>query len=135
MENTIIRAAGGLLWNGNITNRLLAVVHRKKYDDWTLPKGKLKDGESWIDAAIREVQEETACMVVLGSFAGCISYTVNNVPKIVKFWNMEDRGLPYNLHDEGEGIDEIAWITIKNAIRILKSPLQRAFLEGLFLDN
>ena len=39
----------------------LAVIHRPKYDDWSLPKGKLKPGEGFCEAALREVEEETGC--------------------------------------------------------------------------
>ena len=55
----MIRAAGALLWQGPPERRLIAVVHRNRYDDWTLPKGKLKKGESWHEAALREIKEET----------------------------------------------------------------------------
>src|SRR5262249_58956904 len=54
-HSEVIRAAGGLVWRESPRGRQIAVVHRPKYDDWTLPKGKLDPGESWQDGAVREV--------------------------------------------------------------------------------
>ena len=48
----------------------LLVVHRPKYDDWAFPKGKLEAGETWEEAAVREVEEETGLRCTLGPFAG-----------------------------------------------------------------
>jgi 8-oxo-(d)GTP phosphatase len=64
-NNNIIHAAGGLLWREADGQRLLAVVHRPRYDDWTLPKGKLDPGEEFAAAALREVGEETGCHACL----------------------------------------------------------------------
>src|SRR4051794_40544792 len=67
----VIRAAGGLVWRDSPHGKLLAIVHRRRYgDEWSLPKGKLKKHETWLEAARREVQEETACRVQVDGFAG-----------------------------------------------------------------
>jgi 8-oxo-dGTP pyrophosphatase MutT (NUDIX family) len=84
----LILAAGGLLWRERDGGRVLAVVHRPKYDDWSLPKGKLDPGESLPDAALREVEEETGCRGRLERFAGTTCYEVKGVPKVVLFWHM-----------------------------------------------
>jgi len=63
----VILAAGGLVWRNSPRGREIALVHRPKYDDWTLPKGKLDPGESWQDGAVREVEEETGFDVRLGA--------------------------------------------------------------------
>ena len=54
-----IAAAGGVLWREGDAGREVAVVHRPRYDDWSLPKGKLDDGEPHLVAALREIREET----------------------------------------------------------------------------
>lgn len=59
-QATTIRAAGALLWRDSGEHKTIAVVHRRRYNDWTLPKGKLQDGETWLNAALREVKEEKA---------------------------------------------------------------------------
>jgi 8-oxo-dGTP pyrophosphatase MutT (NUDIX family) len=80
----IIRAAGGLLWRtGKDGRRRLAVIHRPHREDWSLPKGKLKDGEHWEEAALREVEEETGCKARIASFAGAVHYVPKRTPKVV----------------------------------------------------
>lgn len=68
----MIEAAGGLVWRfeADGTSPLVALVHRSRYDDWTLPKGKLISGETPLAAAIREVREETGYEVEVLGFAG-----------------------------------------------------------------
>src|SRR3712207_6827827 len=125
-----IRAAGGLVWRDGPEGRVLAVVRRNRYDgDWTLPKGKLADGESWQDAARREVREETGCQVHLGSFAGCMAYTVDDRPKVVTFWNMSVIGDPEKPSDSE--VEEVAWLAPEQARQRLQYPLERALLEGV----
>jgi len=110
----VIEAAGGLLWrimkNSDIE---LAIVHRPRYDDWTLPKGHRKTNESWRETAIREVFEETGYKTRLGLFAGSSAYMVNHTPKVVLFWHMgiiEDMGFIAN--DE---VDQLIWLPPEDA--------------------
>src|SRR5215211_1679816 len=84
-----IRAAGGLLWRQSGKGFEIAVVHRNRYDDWTLPKGKLKECETWQEAALREVQEETGWHATITEFAGAIAYHTEKGEKVVYFWHME----------------------------------------------
>jgi 8-oxo-dGTP diphosphatase len=110
----VIEAAGGLLWRDSPQGRQIAIVHRPRYDDWTLPKGWREKGEKFIEAAVREVTEETNCQVEIGDFAGCTNYLVNGVPKIVLFWHMkltEDCGFKRNSE-----VDFLAWLGIEEAM-------------------
>src|SRR5262249_35139313 len=93
-QSTPIRAAGGLLWRDSSAGPEIVVVHRRRYDDWTLPKGKLEEGESWRDAALREVKEETGYDAKILGFAGAIAYTTDKGPKVVRFWHMTSLGRP-----------------------------------------
>jgi 8-oxo-dGTP diphosphatase len=104
----VIQSAGGLLWRDTQQGRELLLIHRPKYDDWTLPKGKLEPGESWTQAAIREVWEETGCKAEITSFAGCICYTYQGTPKVVLFWNMKVIG-DCQFHPTKE-VDRIQWV-------------------------
>ncbi len=70
----VVRAAGGLVWRMGPGGKELVLVHRPAYDDWSFPKGKLDDGESEIQAALREVEEEVGIRCVLGRDLGTISY-------------------------------------------------------------
>jgi len=132
---SIIRAAGGLLWReGEDGHRRLAVVHRPHRRDWSLPKGKLKDGERWEDAAVREVDEETGCRARVTSFAGVVHYVPKHTSKVVLFWNMEllEAG-PLRSPEE---VDRIAWLTAPEALRRLDYETERELLlEALELRH
>ena len=120
---TIVRAAGGLLWREGPSGPRLAVVHRPRRDDWSLPKGKLDDGESWEAAALREVEEETACEGRIVGFAGAVSYLAKRSPKIVLYWHMAlVREGRFEANDE---IDEVAWLAQDAALRRLDYEADR----------
>jgi 8-oxo-dGTP pyrophosphatase MutT (NUDIX family) len=128
MSRTVIEAAGGIVWRDRQRNRI-AVVHRTKHDDWTLPKGKLHQGEDWIAAALREVREETGCTVKLESFVGCISYVANGNPKVVLFWNMTVTEM--NNFEPGSEIDRREWLSIRDALNILSYRNEKLLLEKI----
>jgi ADP-ribose pyrophosphatase YjhB (NUDIX family) len=125
----VIQAAGGIVWRNSPNGKLLAVVHRTRYGgDWTLPKGKVKKKEPWLDAARREVQEETACHAQVDGFAGVIGYLVDGKPKVVRFWHMTVTGEPGQRTDTE--VDEVAWLPVAEACARLTYPLERAFVES-----
>ena len=96
----------------------LCLVHRPKYDDWTLPKGKLDRGESFEEAAVREVLEETGLRCRLRQELQDVHYTDGKGrPKIVRYWLMdvaEDHGFAPN--DE---VDEVRWLELPAAAALL----------------
>lgn len=95
-------------------------------EEWTLPKGKLQAGESWSEAAVREVREETGCEVTLGSLAGCLAYLAGRYPKLVLFWNMNlvRAGQP---QDSGE-VKELRWLSVPEALKKLKHSAEKRLL-------
>lgn len=89
MGDELVRAAGGVVWRQVDGADEVLLVHRDKYDDWTLPKGKLDPGESWEQAAVREVFEETGVVAVLGPELADAEYVDNKGrPKRVRYWAM-----------------------------------------------
>ena len=89
MSSDEVRAAGGVV----IRDGLVAVVHRPRYDDWSLPKGKLDEGETFEEAALREVWEETGLRAALVRELPEVRYPVRGRPKLVRYWLMSvDRG-------------------------------------------
>ncbi|MGH2538418.1 MAG: NUDIX hydrolase [Candidatus Promineifilaceae bacterium] len=122
----VIEAAGGLLWRETGAGRQLALIHRARYDDWSLPKGWREPGESWPSAALREVVEETNCAIQLEDFAGCTWYTVGDRPKVVLFWHM--RLLAEGSLDNDE-VDALAWLSPAVALSRLSYPGERALLR------
>lgn len=124
----IIQAAGGLVWRTSQNGREIAVIHRGRYGDWTLPKGKLNPGESWQEAAVREVKEETGCSVELESFAGEVNYEVKGVPKIVRFWNMTAVG--ECRFEPSEEVNQVLWLTAQKALERLDYAGERELLRA-----
>ena len=124
----VIRAAGALLWHECAEQPLVAVVHRTRYDgDWTLPKGKLNDGEQWLEAALREVKEETGYDARICGFAGAVSYEVNGRPKVVRYWHMAAHGEPSpNLDKE---VAEVVWLPVKDAVKRLRYPTEKSLVQ------
>jgi len=122
----VVRAAGGLLWRPDPAGARVAVVHRPRRSDWTLPKGKLDGGESFEEAALREVEEETGCAGRITGFAGATSYLGRKVPKLVLYWHMAlvREGEP----DAGDEVDEVAWLTPAEAIPRLSYEADRRLL-------
>ena len=124
----MIQAAGGLLWDESRPQRLIAIVRRIRYDDWSLPKGKLKQDESWEQAALREVEEETGYHVSLLGFAGALAYRTEKGDKLVRFWNMAPVDMNHMGIDQTE-VAEVVWLSPAQACEKLSYPLERALVE------
>jgi ADP-ribose pyrophosphatase YjhB (NUDIX family) len=125
----LIRAAGGLLWDNADERRRIAVIRRLRYDDWTLPKGKLKEGESWEEAALREVEEETGYRTSLRGFAGALAYQTGKGDKVVRFWHMVPIGTEQAEIDRSE-VTEVIWLPVADACAQLSYPIERALVEA-----
>ena len=123
-----IEAAGGLLWRPAADGYEIAVIFRNRYGDWTLPKGKLKKGESWEAAALREVQEETGFEVTLLAFAGEISYPTDKGPKIVRYWHMAAVGPSTTPIDDEVAL--VVWLPVEQARGKMDYPDERALLDA-----
>lgn len=120
---SLCRAAGGLVWRDAPDGPKLALVHSPKRSDWSLPKGKLEEGESFAAAAVREVAEETGCRARLRDFAGYALYEAKGRLKLVMFWNMTvEVASRFRPTDE---IDELAWLDPTEALVRLERPHER----------
>jgi len=119
-EPELIRAAGGLLWRESDHGKEIMIIHRTKYCDWSLPKGKLKTGERWEEAALREVAEETGYSTTLENFAGTTFYYHKGRPKIVLFWNMRVKGTAHTITTQPDSpteVDQRTWLPVPEAIK------------------
>jgi 8-oxo-dGTP pyrophosphatase MutT (NUDIX family) len=116
-KKSVIQAAGGIIWKIEGNEKKLAVVHRHKHNDWSLPKGKVDPGESWKEAALREVLEETGCVGKIKKYAGSISYQLDGKPKVVLFWHMHIKSTKKEKMN-GE-VDEVRWLTVDQAVELL----------------
>jgi 8-oxo-dGTP pyrophosphatase MutT (NUDIX family) len=128
-DDSVILAAGGIICREMPSGDEVMVVRRKRYGDWTFPKGKLKKGESFQQAAIREVREETGCSVRLCEFLGAIGYEVNGVPKVVLYWRMSiaKQG---EIEDQDE-VAEAIWLPVPAAIQRLTYAREKELLSGI----
>ena len=130
---TLVRAAGGVVVRRAANGGLeVLLVHRPRYDDWTLPKGKLLGGEREEEAAIREVQEETGLACSLGPEIAATSYTDRHGrPKLVRYFLMHPRSGAFEPHDE---VDETRWISVPEAGALLTYDRDRDVLESIPAD-
>jgi len=120
-EEPEVRAAGGVVMRDGASGAEVLVVHRPRYDDWSLPKGKLDPGESFEEAARREVEEETGVVVRLGEELEAIRYRDDKGrDKLVRYWRMEveDEGTFAPSHE----VDEIRWVPPGAAADLLTYP-------------
>lgn len=118
------RAAGGVLWRTDDAGEELevAVVHRPRYDDWSLPKGKLETGEHPLVAAVREVAEETGFTGRPGRTLGTVSYA----GKSVDYWSMTALGGQFEVNEE---VDKLRWLPPKAAAKRLSYGTDRTVLR------
>lgn len=134
-----VRAAGGLVWRATVLadeqgetrdGVEIVLVHRPSYDDWSFPKGKLDKGESFEDAAVREVAEETGLVCTLGRELPATRYVDGKGRlKLVRYWAMRVAGVePWAANDE---IDLRRWATFEEAEAMLTYPHDRDLLRLL----
>ena len=117
----VVRAAGGVLWRPSATGLQVCVVHRPRYDDWSLPKGKLDAGEHPLAAAVREVWEETGVRAAPQVRLSSAQYrTRDGAPKVVDYWSMRVSGAG-ELVPDGE-VDEVRWLTPPLATELTSYP-------------
>jgi 8-oxo-dGTP pyrophosphatase MutT (NUDIX family) len=128
-----VRGAGGIVHRRNPDGEPeVLLVHRPRYDDWSLPKGKADPGERDEETALREVEEETGLRCRLGAPAGRTRYRDSKGrEKIVHYWLMEppataDGSSAFVPNDE---VDELRWCTVLEAARWLSYAHDRKLLE------
>lgn len=125
-----VLAAGGILLRRDGDGRTeTCLVHRPKYDDWSFPKGKLAAGESFREAALREVTEETGYTCELGRQLHPVHYRDSqDRPKEVRYWVMRVVGGEGRFSPTRE-IDQIRWIEVREAPGLLSYRRDRELLE------
>ena len=132
LEAPLIQAAGAVLWRKSDISQLeIAVIHRPRYDDWSLPKGKVESGESHISAGYREIQEETGYESTFGPEIGTVVYKLEGSPKEVRYWAAAatiKTGTP-----NPKEVDEVLWLAPDKAKEKLTNKDDRAIVD-FFLD-
>jgi 8-oxo-dGTP diphosphatase len=124
-EDAEVLAAGGLV----LRDGEVAVVHRPRYDDWSLPKGKLDKGEDFEQAALREVWEETGLRCRIESTLGDTNYhDRKDRPKLVRYFHMRPESGEFAPNDE---VDELRWLPLDEAQELLTYDFDRELVGKL----
>jgi len=124
VTKTPIMAAGAVLWRPQDGTDApeIAIIHRPRYDDWSLPKGKVDPGETDTVAAVREIEEETGFRSHLGRRLPTVTYPVDGAVKKVRYWAARAVGGEFVPNDE---VDEMKWLPADRAIAELGYPHDR----------
>lgn len=126
-DTPAVRAAGGVVHRSSARGPEVLCVHRPRHEDWSFPKGKLDPGESWEEAARREVAEETGLRCRLGSELRPVAYRdQHGRPKLVRYWLMAAEG--EGEREEGE-VDELRWVTFPEARSLLTYERDRGLVH------
>jgi 8-oxo-(d)GTP phosphatase len=132
---SVVRAAGGVVWrNGQASGGEpaveVAIIHRPRYDDWSIPKGKLVPGESDLEGAIREIAEETGYRVRVGPPLGDVSYPKKMGGevrlKVVRYWSMYAEG---GLFSPTPEVDQLRWVSLADAMQTVSQERDRDLLK------
>ena len=123
-----VLAAGGVLWRPGHRESAaeVALIHRPRYDDWSLPKGKVDPGETEPVTAAREVFEETGHHVQLGRRIASVSYPIEQRTKKVQYWSA--RSLDGSFAPNNE-VDDLIWLPVAAAIKKVSYPYDRKVLR------
>lgn len=125
----VVRAAGGVVLREGPGGPEVLLVHRPRYDDWTLPKGKAEPGESDEACAVREVEEETGLSCSLGDELRSTEYLdARGRPKRVRYWRMHPVGDELRFEHE---VDAACWLPLAEAVRRLSYERDAAVLDDV----
>lgn len=129
-----VYAAGALCWREVDGQLLVAVIHRRRYGDWSWPKGKVDPGESLPQAAVREIREETGLKVKLGVHLGTQKYLLpNGSDKEVHYWaaRVSTKSLAESNFKPDEEVEKVEWKTPDELQTLLTYEQDKSFLATL----
>jgi 8-oxo-(d)GTP phosphatase len=124
----IVYAAGAVLWRPGHPESAaeVAVIHRPRYDDWSLPKGKVDPGETEPVTAVREVLEETGHHVHLGRRIATVSYPIEQRTKKVQYWSARSLSGSFAPNNE---VDDLVWLPVSAALKKVSYAYDRKVLR------
>jgi 8-oxo-dGTP diphosphatase len=129
----LVRAAGGVVVRRESEQLEIALVHRPVHQDWSYPKGKLEEAETFEQAAQREVLEETGLVCRLLRFIGHTEYLDRKGrPKVVAYWVMAAEDGAFEVNEE---VDELRWVEASVATEMLSYERDRELLAIVVADD
>lgn len=129
-----VYAAGAICWREQGKDLLVAIIHRGRYQDWTFPKGKVDKGESFAEAAVREVKEETGLKIKLGVPLETVTYPLDkDKTKVVHYWcaKVSDKALSKSKFKPDEEVSEVVWIKAEDAFTKLSYQHDKSLLQEM----
>ena len=127
VSGKVVSAAGAVLWRPCVNESVeVAVIHRPRYNDWSLPKGKMDPGETEPVTAAREILEETGHHAQLGRRLHNVSYPIDQGVKRVRYWAARSLGGEFTA---GREVDDLIWLSISDAIKKVTYPHDRKILR------
>ena len=129
--STPILAAGALVWRKKKNEIQVLLVHRPRYGDWSIPKGKLDPGESFLSAAVREVEEETGYRVRLTRPLPHVQYVKGGRAKIVHYWVAQVLARTGPGPVDPSEVDEVAWVPVRKAAQRVARRADAQLIEML----
>ncbi|MGZ4308365.1 MAG: NUDIX hydrolase [Gaiellaceae bacterium] len=128
--SSVVRAAGGVITRAGGEGAEILLVHRPRYDDWTLPKGKAEPGESDEECALREVEEETGLACELGPEVAVSEYedAAGRLKRVRYFEMTPPEGAEPAPRNE---VDDVRWLTRQGALETLSYDRDRKIVEAL----
>ena len=131
----MIRAAGALLWRDNSDLSIeVALSHRPRYQDWSLPKGKLEMGETALQCAYREVQEETGIRATFTRQLGTVEYEESGQEKRVKYWAAHC-ALTNSEFVPNEEVDQLKWLSPNQALEQATHNSDKSIIEKFISEE
>ena len=132
-EDGEVRAAGGVVCRTGADGGLaVLLVHRPQYGDWTIPKGKVEEGESDEECAVREVEEEAGVRGRLGEELPTVRWRDRfDRPKVARYWRMDIDDAAAAAARPQHEVDEVAWLPLPEAIERLSYPRDAEVLRAL----
>lgn len=131
-------AAGAILWRKEKDTLKVLLIHRGRYDDWSWPKGKLDKGEGVVEAAVREIKEETGIKVALGPKLFESTYSLaNGSKKLVHYWSakVSDSALKKQKFSPDEEVSSFKWVAVSEAKKMLTYEHDNDPLDALIELN
>jgi 8-oxo-dGTP pyrophosphatase MutT (NUDIX family) len=130
-ETKIVLEGGGIITR-DIDKHVL-IIHRKKYNDWTLPKGHFETADTSLDkTALREVKEETGYDAEIISVADILTYRVKNELRVVLYFVMRTKSTAQPLSSEDKDDVTLEWLPVQEAIKRLSFEQQKELLKNIF---
>ena len=126
----VVAAAGCVVVRRDLDVLKVLVIHRPHYDDWSFPKGKRDEGETDLECALRELEEETGVRAEPFAELNAVSYKIpSGKDKRVRFWAANYVEGEFVVNQE---VDEIRWLTVPEASELLSYDIDRQLLDECF---